>query len=80
LSVATPTPTRGANSVPVASKQNLARGRVNHVALEEVLDVVLGMFLVNATTTIVSFDFGASHSLISAAYVEKHNLPISLIK
>jgi hypothetical protein len=33
--IATPAPTRGANSVPVAAKQNYARGRVNHVAVEE---------------------------------------------
>jgi hypothetical protein len=26
------------------------------------------------------FDSRASHSFISAAYVEKHNLPISLLK
>jgi hypothetical protein len=33
--IATPAPTRGANSVPIATKQNYARGRVNHVAIEE---------------------------------------------
>jgi hypothetical protein len=31
----TPAPTCGANSVPVAAKQNYARGRVNYVAVEE---------------------------------------------
>jgi hypothetical protein len=31
----TPAPTHGANFVPVAAKQNYARGRVNHVAVEE---------------------------------------------
>jgi hypothetical protein len=34
-SVATPAPTSGANSDPVAAKQNYARGRVNHVVVEE---------------------------------------------
>jgi hypothetical protein len=33
--IATPAPTRGANSVPIAAKQNYARGRVNHVVVEE---------------------------------------------
>jgi hypothetical protein len=47
---------------------------------QEAPDVVLGMFLVNATSTIVLFDSGASHSFISTAYVEKHNLPIALLK
>jgi hypothetical protein len=28
----------------------------------------------------VLFDSGASHSFISATYVEKHNLPIALLK
>jgi hypothetical protein len=38
------------------------------------------MFFVNATSAIVLFDSGASHSFIFAAYVEKHNLPIALFK
>jgi hypothetical protein len=38
------------------------------------------MFFVNATSAVVLFDSGASHSIISATYVEKHNLPISLLK
>jgi hypothetical protein len=33
--ITTPTPTRGANSVPVAAKQNYAHGRVNHVAMKK---------------------------------------------
>jgi hypothetical protein len=32
------------------------------------------------SAAIVLFDFGASHSFISAAYVEKHNLPLALLK
>jgi hypothetical protein len=84
LPTATPTTaTRGTNSIHVANKQNYARGRVNHIAVEEAQeapDVVLGMFLINTTTTVVLFNSGASHSFISVAYVEKHNLPISLLK
>jgi hypothetical protein len=38
------------------------------------------MFLVNDTSAVVIFDFGASHSFISAAYVEKHNLTLALVK
>jgi hypothetical protein len=33
--VSTPAPTYGANSIPVAAKQNYNRGKVNHVAVEE---------------------------------------------
>jgi hypothetical protein len=45
----------------------------------EALDVVLGMFFINDTSAIVLFDYGASHSFISVAYVEKHNLPLALL-
>jgi hypothetical protein len=80
---ATPAPTHGANSVPVATKQNYAHGRVNHAAVEEVQeapDVVIGMFLVSDTSAVVLFDSGASHSFISATYVGKHNLLLALLK
>jgi hypothetical protein len=79
----TPAPTSGANSVAIAAKQNYAHRRVNHVAVEEAveaLDVVIGMFFINDTSAVVLFDSGASFSFISAAYVEKHNLPIALLK
>jgi hypothetical protein len=81
--VSTPTPTRGANSVPVATKQNYAHGRVNHVAVEEAHeapDIIISMFSVNDTSAVVLFDFVASHSFMSTAYVGKHNLPLFLLK
>jgi hypothetical protein len=88
-------PTHGANSILVAvkqnyacgrvnaTKQNYACGRVNHVAVEEAQeapDVVIGMFLVNDTSAVVLLDSEASHSFISAVYVEKHNLLLALLK
>jgi hypothetical protein len=73
--VSTPAPTRGANSIPFAAKQNYAHGRVNHVALEEGPDAVIDMFLINDTSAVVLFDSGALYSFISAMYAEKHNLP-----
>jgi hypothetical protein len=81
--VSTPTPIRGANSVPAAAKQNYTRGRVNHIAVEEAHEapnIVIGMFFVNDTSVIVLFDSRASHSFISATYVGKHNLPLALLK
>jgi hypothetical protein len=78
-----PAPTSGANSVLVTAKQNYARGRVNHVAMEEAQeapDVVIDMFLINNTSVVMLFDSGASHSFISSAYVEKHNLPMALLR
>jgi hypothetical protein len=46
---------------------------------QEAPDVVIGMFLVNDTSTVVLFDSGASHSFIYATYVAKHNLPLALL-
>jgi hypothetical protein len=67
----------------VAAKQNYARGRVNHVVVEEAQEganVVIGIFLINDTSVVVLFDSGASHSFISAAYVGRHNLPLALLR
>jgi hypothetical protein len=47
---------------------------------QKALDVVLGMFFINATSAGVLFDSRASHSFIYVAYVEKHNLPVALLK
>jgi hypothetical protein len=46
---------------------------------QEAPNVVIGMFLINDTSTVVLFDSGASHSFISAAYVGKHNLPLAML-
>jgi hypothetical protein len=66
-----------------AARQNYVRRKVNHVAVEqahEAPNVVIGTFFVNDTSTVVLFDSRASHSFISTAYVEKHNLPIALLR
>jgi hypothetical protein len=79
----TPAPTHGVNSILVVARQNYVRGKVNHITVEEAQeapDVVIGTFSVNDISAVVLFDFGASHSFISAAYVEKHNLPIALLR
>jgi hypothetical protein len=79
----TPAPTRGANSVPIAARQNYVHGKVNHVVVEEAQEdpgVVIGTFSINDLSVVVLFDSGASHSFISATYVEKHNMPIALLR
>jgi hypothetical protein len=43
-------------------------------------DVDICMFFINDTSTVVLFDSGASHSFISVVYVEKHNMPIALLR
>jgi hypothetical protein len=42
--------------------------------------VVIGMFFVNDTSTVVLFDSRVLHSFISAVYIEKHILPTALLK
>jgi hypothetical protein len=42
--------------------------------------VVNDTFSVNDLSAVVLFDSRASHSFISAAYVEKHNLPMALLR
>jgi hypothetical protein len=79
----TPAPTRGTNSVPVAARQNFIRRKVNRVTVEEAQeapDVVIDTFSINDLSAVVLFDSGASHSFISVAYVEKHNLPMALLR
>jgi hypothetical protein len=47
--------------------------------VEEAPDIVIGMFFVNDTSAVVLFNSRASHSFISAACVEKRNLPRALL-
>jgi hypothetical protein len=42
--------------------------------------VVIGTFSINDLSAVVLFDSGASHSLISATYVGKHNLLMALLR
>jgi hypothetical protein len=56
---------------------------MNHVAVEyaeAAPDVIIGMILVNDNNAIVLFDFGASHSFIATSFVQKYNLPLSMLK
>jgi hypothetical protein len=56
---------------------------VNHVAIEDAQaapDVIIGMILINDNNAIVLFDSGASNSFVAATFVQKHNLPLSMLK
>jgi hypothetical protein len=71
------------NSASTPARQNQARARVNHVAVEDAQaapDVIIGIILINDNCTIVLFDSGASHSFVAANFVQKHNLPLSMLK
>jgi hypothetical protein len=43
-------------------------------------DVIIGMILVNDNNAIVLFDSGASYSFVAASFVQKYNLPLSVLK
>jgi hypothetical protein len=71
------------NSATTLARQNQARAHVNHVAVEEAQvapDVIIGMTLINDNNAIVLFDSGASHSFVAASFVQKYNLPLSMLK
>jgi hypothetical protein len=71
------------NSATTPARQNQARARVNHVVVEEAQvapDIIIGMILVNDNNVIVLFDFGASHSFVAASFMQKYNLPLSMLK
>jgi hypothetical protein len=43
-------------------------------------DVIIGMILVNDNNAIVLFDSEASHSFIAASFMQKYNIPLSMLK
>jgi hypothetical protein len=43
-------------------------------------DVIIGMILVNDNNAIMLFDSGASHSFVADNCVQKHSLPLSMLK
>jgi hypothetical protein len=52
---------------------------LNHLevdAVQETPVMIVGMFLVESHIAEVLFDTGATHSFITASWVEAHNLPI----
>jgi hypothetical protein len=70
---------RSANhNASTPARQNQARARVNHVAVEDAQaapDVIIGMILVNNNGAIVLFDSGASHSFVAANFVQNITYP-----
>jgi hypothetical protein len=53
------------------------------VAVEDAqaaLDVIIGMILVNDNNAIVLFNSGATHSFVAASFVQKYNIPLSMLK
>jgi hypothetical protein len=55
-------------------------GRLNHLeaeAVQETPGMIVGMFPIDSHIPEVLFDTGATHSFITASWVEAHNLPIT---
>jgi hypothetical protein len=42
-------------------------------------NVITGMILVNDNNAIVLFDSGASHSFVAANFMQKYNIPLSML-
>jgi hypothetical protein len=71
------------NSASTPARQNQARARLNHVAVEDAQaapNVIIGMIIINDNGAIVIFDSGETHSFVAANFVQKHNLPLSMLK
>jgi hypothetical protein len=70
-------------SQPRAGNRSQSRynhGRLNHLeadAVQETPGMIVGMFLVDSHIAEVLFDTGATHSFITASWVEAHNVPIT---
>jgi hypothetical protein len=66
------------NNASTPARQNQARARVNHVAVEDAQaasDVIIGMILINNNGAIVLFDSRASHSFVAANFVQNITYP-----
>ena len=69
------TPAKRIISTP--ARKNHARGRVNHVTIEdaqESANIVLSMLLIKDVKAVVLLDNKASHSFISTDFVAKHDM------
>jgi hypothetical protein len=62
------------------SQPRYNHGRLNHLeaeAVQETPGMIVGMFPVDSHIAEVLFDTGATHSFITASWVEAHNIPIT---
>jgi hypothetical protein len=62
------------------SQPHYNHGRLNHLEAKVVQEnpgMTVGMFLVDSHIVEVLFDTGATHSFITASWVEAHNLPVT---
>jgi hypothetical protein len=61
-------------------KPRVQYGKVNHLEadiVQETLGVALGTFLVEYHSANVLFYTGATHSFVTASWVESHNIPVA---
>jgi hypothetical protein len=72
------TPVQGKLQTPTSGKGfNIAR--VNQVSVEATTDgadIAIGMFYINSILAAILFDYGATHSFISARYATTNELPL----
>jgi hypothetical protein len=74
----------GNSGTPAKNKQQTpgkgySIARVNQVSVDATpdgVDIVLGMFYINAIPAIILFDSGATHSFMSARYANTNEIPL----
>jgi hypothetical protein len=78
----------GNSSAPAQNKQqtpgkgfNIARvNQVSDEATTDDADIAIGMFYINAIPAALLFDFGATHSFMSALFATTNELPLQNMK
>ncbi|WVZ81363.1 hypothetical protein U9M48_028749 [Paspalum notatum var. saurae] len=80
----TPQQTPQSSSKAGTPNQASNHAKINHItaeAAQEGPNAVVGTFLVNSQPALVLFDTGATHSFVTAQYVERNSLPmIKMVK
>jgi hypothetical protein len=74
---------RASNKLQHLASKGFSIARVNHVCVDATADgadIAIGMFYINSIPAAILFDFGATHSFISARYATTNELPLQTMQ